>query len=148
MTDSETEEPVSKKKRKKDKKDKRQKSKDGKKERRKTRKKLKDLFGKDGLEQLLKNIDESDLPEDILAKAVLAKTEREFSKSPSPRPQHSREKTDRDLKIKSFSDSRSKGSESKSRRAVVSDGKSLKMTIDRNSPREERPRSNKVDSVR
>lgn len=147
MSDSDAEEKVTKKKRRKDKKEKK-KSKDSKKERKKNKKMLKELFGKDGLEKLLNKIDEGQLPEDILAKAVLAKTEKEMSRSPSPRPQNSREKKDHGLKTTSYEESRSQGKESRSRRAVVSDGTSLKMTIDRNSPREERPRGGKGDSVR
>lgn len=109
---------------------------------------LKELFGKDGLEELLSKLDEGHLPEDILAKAVLAKTEKDVSRSPSPRIQKSREGKEYDVKSNSYDNSRNHGKEILSRRAVVSDGKSLKMTIDRNSPREERPRSGKGDSVR
>lgn len=109
---------------------------------------LKELFGKDALEELLNKIDEGELPEDVLAKAVLAKTEREISRSPSPRPQQSKERKDPDLKSDLYDNSKDHPKETLSRRAVVSDGKSLKMTIDRNSPREERPRSGKGDFVR
>ena len=147
MSDSDTEDRATKRKRRKDRKEKKHKSKDSKKERKKNKKMLKELLGKDGLEKLLNQIDEGQLPEDILAKAVLAKTEGEMSNSPSPRPQHSRERKNNDLKT-SYDESRSQGKESQSRRAVVSDGTSLKMTIDRNSPRDERPKVGKGDSVR
>merc|ERR1719273_2103766 len=119
-----------------------------KKERKKSKKMLKELFGKDGLEELLSKLDEGHLPEDILAKAVLAKTEKDVSRSPSPRIQHSRDGKEYDVKRNSYDKPRNHSKEISSRRAVVSDGKSLKMTIDRNSPREERPRSGKGDSVR
>lgn len=148
MSDSGSEERNAKKKRKKEKKEKKHKSKDDKKERKKSKKMLKELFGKDGLEELLSKLDEGHLPEDILAKAVLAKTEKDVSRSPSPRIQKSREGKEYDVKSNSYDNSRNHGKEILSRRAVVSDGKSLKMTIDRNSPREERPRSGKGDSVR
>ena len=148
MSDSGSEERNAKKKRKKEKKEKKHKSKDGKKERKKSKKMLKELFGKDGLEELLSKLDEGHLPEDILAKAVLAKTEKDVSRSPSPRLQHSREGKEYVAKRNSYDNSRHHGKEISSRRAVVSDGKNLKMTIDRNSPREERTRSGKGDTVR
>merc|ERR1719150_3232589 len=148
MSDSGSDERVAKKKRRKEKKEKKHKSKDGKKERKKSKKMLKELFGKDGLEELLSKLDEGQTPEDVLARAVLAKTEKDISRSPSPRPQHSRENKEYDIKRNSYDNSRTHGKEISSRRAVVSDGKSLKMTIDRNSPREERPRSGKGDAVR
>ena len=44
--------------------------------------------------------------------------------------------------------SRNQGKDVSSRRAVISDGKSLKMTIDRRSPKNERPRSGRGDYVR
>jgi len=48
----------------------------------------------------------------------------------------------------SYDESRNQGKENSSRRAVVTDGKSLKMTIDRDSPREERTRRGKRDTDR
>merc|ERR1719284_537129 len=67
--------------------------------------------------------------------------------SPSPFPLKNREKRDYDYRNTSNS-SRNKEKEISSRRAVISDGKSLKMTIDRSSPRDEMPRSGKGDYVR
>ena len=148
MSDSGSDEKNAKKKKKKERKEKRHKSKDGKKERKKSKKMLKELFGKDTLAELLNKIDEGELPEDVLAKAVLAKTEREISRSPSPRPQQSKERKDQDAKEALYDNSQRTQKEVSSRRAVVSDGKSLKMTIDRNSPRDERPRIGKGESVR
>ena len=145
LSDSDTEEKT-KKKRRKEKKQKKHKAKGTKKEeKKKSKKMLKELFGKDGLEKLLNKIDEGELPEDILAKAVLSRTEKaKRPKSPSPMP---RNRGRRDDDTSGYEGSRSQGRESQGRRAVVSDGTSLKMTIDRNSPREERPRG-KGDSIR
>ena len=146
-SDSGSDDKGAKKKKKKDKKEKKHKSKDGKKERKKSKKMLKELLGKDGLEELLSKLDGSHLPEDVLAQAVLSRTDRETSRSPSPFPLKSREKKDYDYR--STSDySKNQAKDSSSRRAVISDGKSLKMTIDRRSPRDERPRSGRGDYIR
>merc|ERR1719411_220468 len=98
QSDSGSDEKTAKKKRKKEKKDKKHKSKDSKKERKKSKKMLKELLGKDGLEELLSKLDGSQLPEDVLAKAVLSRTEREISRSPSPFPLKSRERKDYDYR--------------------------------------------------
>ena len=146
-SDSGSDDKGAKKKKKKDKKEKKHKSKDGKKERKKSKKMLKELLGKDGLEELLSKLDGNHLPEDVLAQAVLSRTDRETSRSPSPFPLKSREKKDYDYR--STSDySKNQAKDSSSRRAVISDGKSLKMTIDRRSPRDERPRSGRGDYIR
>ena len=147
QSDSCSDEKAAKKKRKKEKKDKKHKSKDSKKERKKSKKMLKELLGKDGLEDLLSKLDGSQLPEEVLAKAVLSRPEREISRSPSPFPLKSRERKDYDYRSTN-NYSRDQGKESSSRRAVISDGKSLRMTIDRSSPRDERPKSGKGDYVR
>merc|ERR1719411_711758 len=98
QSDSGSDEKTAKKKRKKEKKDKKHKSKDSKKERKKSKKMLKELLGKDGLEELLSKLDGSQLPEDVLAQAVLSRTDRETSRSPSPFPLKSREKKDFDYR--------------------------------------------------
>merc|ERR1719411_2485004 len=146
-SDSGSDDKGAKKKKKKDKKEKKHKSKDGKKERKKSKKMLKELLGKDGLEELLSKLDGSNLPEDVLAQAVLSRTEREISRSPSPFPLKGRDKRDYDYRHTNDI-SRNQGKDVSSRRAVISDGKSLKMTIDRRSPKNERPRSGRGDYVR
>merc|ERR1719225_2285111 len=97
----------------------------------KSKKMLKELLGKDTLEELLSKLEEGQNPEDVIAKAVQSKNERNVSRSPSPRPQRVRERKEHDSKRYSHDESRNQGKENSSRRAVVSDGKSLKMTIDR-----------------
>ena len=146
-SDSGTDGKTSKKKKRKDKKEKKHKSKDGKKDRKKSKKMLKELLGKDGLEDLLSKLDGGHLSDEVLAKAILSRNDREASRSPSPFPLKNREKRDYDYRNTSNS-SRNKEKEISSRRAVISDGKNLKMTIDRRSPRDEMPRSGKGDYVR
>ena len=108
---------------------------------------LKELLGKDGLEDLLSKLDGGHLSDEVLAKAILSRNDREASRSPSPFPLKNREKRDYDYRNTS-NNSRNKEKEISSRRAVISDGRNLKMTIDRNSPRDEMPRSGKGDYVR
>ena len=146
-SDSSSEEKISKKKRKKEKKEKKHK-KDEKKGRKKSKKMLKELLGKDTLEELLSKLEEGQNPEDVIARAVQSKNERNVSRSPSPRPQRMRERKEHESKRYSYDESRNQGKENSSRRAVVTDGKSLKMTIDRDSPREERTRRGKRDTDR
>ena len=146
-SDSSSEEKILKKKRKKEKKEKKHK-KDEKKGRKKSKKMLKELLGKDTLEELLSKLEEGQNPEDVIARAVQSKNERNVSRSPSPRPQRMRERKEHESKRYSYDESRNQGKENSSRRAVVTDGKSLKMTIDRDSPREERPRRGKRDTDR
>ena len=146
-SDSSSEEKILKKKRKKEKKEKKHK-KDEKKGRKKSKKMLKELLGKDTLEELLSKLEEGQNPEDVIARAVLSKNERNVSRSPSPRPQSIRERKEHDSKRYSYDESRNQGKDNSSRRAVVSDGKNLKMTIDRDSPREDRTRRGKRDTDR